>query len=88
MVLHVEKTFKVTTQKNSNLRLSKSHKFAKKIYVAEFRYNQTIFFLGGGVHSNFTHDSKANDFMKFYFEILLEILVPSLLLIDYCLSQL
>ena len=42
----------------------------------------------GGVHSNFTHDSKANDFMKFYFEILLEILVPSLLLIDYCLSQL
>ena len=39
MVLHVEKTFKTTIQKN----LPKSQKFVKKIFVAKFRYRQTIF---------------------------------------------
>ena len=39
MVLHGEKTFKTTIQKN----LSKSQKFARKVTVAEFRYTQPIF---------------------------------------------
>ena len=39
MVLHVEKTWKTTIQKE----LRKSQKFARKISVAEFRYSQTIF---------------------------------------------
>ena len=40
MALHVEKTLKTTIQK----KLQKSQKFARKISVAEFCYNQTIFF--------------------------------------------
>ena len=36
IVLHVQKTLKTTIQKN----LSKSHKFARKMSVAEFRYSQ------------------------------------------------
>ena len=39
MVLHVEKTLKTTIQK----KLRKSQKFARKIFVAEFRNSQTIF---------------------------------------------
>ena len=39
MVLHVEKTLKTIIQK----KLRKSRKFARKIFVAEFRYSQTIF---------------------------------------------
>ena len=39
MVLHVDKTLKVNIQK----KLQKSHKFARKISVVEFRYNETIF---------------------------------------------
>ena len=39
MVLHVEKTWKTTIQKE----LRKSQKFARKIPVAEFRYSQPYF---------------------------------------------
>ena len=39
MILHIEKTFNTTIQKN----LSKSQKFAWKISVVEFRYSQAIF---------------------------------------------
>ena len=39
MLLHVEKTLKTTVEK----KLRKSQKFARKIYVAEFCYSQTIF---------------------------------------------
>ena len=39
MVLHVDKTLKTTIQK----KLRKSQKFARKIFVVEFRYSQTIF---------------------------------------------
>ena len=39
IILHVEKTLKITIQK----KLRKSQKFARKISVAEFRYSQTIF---------------------------------------------
>ena len=39
MVLHVQKTLKTTFQK----KLRKYQKFARKIYVVEFRYSQTIF---------------------------------------------
>ena len=39
MVLHVEKTLKITIQK----KLRKSQKFATKMFVAEFRNSQTIF---------------------------------------------
>ena len=39
MVLHVEKTLKTTIQK----KLRKSHKFARKISMAEFRNSQTTF---------------------------------------------
>ena len=61
MVLHGEKTLKTTIQKN----LSKSQTFARKVTVAEFRYNQTIFF---AVHSNFTYDSETHVLMKLYLE--------------------
>ena len=39
MVLHVEKALKTTIQK----KLRRSQKFARKIFVAQFRNNQTIF---------------------------------------------
>ena len=39
MVSHVQKTLKTTFQK----KLRKYQKFARKIYVVEFRYSQTIF---------------------------------------------
>ena len=39
MVLHVEKTLKITIQK----KLPKSQKFAGKLSAVEFRYSQTIF---------------------------------------------
>ena len=39
MVLHVEKTFKITIQK----KLPKSEKFVRKISVAEFHYSRAIF---------------------------------------------
>ena len=39
MVLHGEKTFKTTIQKN----LLKSQKLARKVSVVKFRYSQTIF---------------------------------------------
>ena len=39
MVLHVEKTLKITIQK----KLQKSQRFATKIFVVEFRNSQTIF---------------------------------------------
>ena len=39
MVLHVEKTLKITIQK----KLPKSQKFARKITVTEFCYSQAIF---------------------------------------------
>ena len=75
MVLHAEKTLKTSIQKN----VPKSQKFGREIFVAEFRYSQTIFF---AVRSNFTYDSEAYYFMKLYSETLFEILVSSLLFLD------
>ena len=57
MVLHVEKTLKTTIHK----KLRKSQKFARKIYVADFRYSQTIFlqFTVTLFHSNLDEKLKS-----------------------------
>ena len=59
MVLHVEKTLKNTIQK----KLRKSQKFTRKIYVAEFRYNQIIFlrFTVTLFHSNMDEKVMSNE---------------------------
>ena len=56
----VKTTLETTFQKN----LSKSQKFPREIYVVEFCYSQTIFFL---VHCNFTY---ASDLMILWHFIL------------------
>ena len=59
MVLHVEKTLKTTIQK----KLPKSQKFARKISVAQFLYNQTIFlqFTVTLFHSNLDEKITTNE---------------------------
>ena len=59
MVLHDEKTLKITIEKM----LRKSQKFARKIYLTEFRYSQTIFlrFTLTLLHSNLDEKVTSNE---------------------------
>ena len=63
--LLVETTLETTIQKN----LSKSQKFPREIYVVEFCYSQTIFFL---VHSNFTYASDLMILWNFILKLFLK----------------